>query len=72
MGAAMKEAYNKSCDAAEKLTTFAKEHPVLCTVIALGILAVLAPAVLSALGFTGEGIAEGKSCLTQVRVSKLI
>jgi hypothetical protein len=61
MGAAMRDAYEKSAEAAGKLTTFAKDHPVLCTVVALGILWLLAPVVMSALGFTVEGIAEGES-----------
>lgn len=60
MGAAMRDAYNKSADAAEKLTTFAKDHPVFCTVVALGILWILTPVIMSALGFTAEGIAEGE------------
>jgi len=61
LGAAMQDAYNESAAASEKLTTFAKDHPVLCTVVALGILWILAPAVISALGFTAEGVAEGES-----------
>lgn len=61
MGAAMRDAYNRSVHAAEKMTTFAKDHPVLCTVVALGILEILAPFVISALGFTAEGVLEGES-----------
>lgn len=59
MGAAMRDAYNRSVAAAETLTSFAREHPVFCTVVALGVLAILAPAVISALGFTAEGVMEG-------------
>lgn len=39
---------------------FAKEHPVYCTIIALGVLCLLWPVVLDALGFGEAGIIEGK------------
>jgi hypothetical protein len=59
--AAMAEALKKSGDAAQKLTTFAKEHPeLMCTLIALGVLAILVPVVITALGFTAEGVVEGE------------
>ena len=61
MGAAMRDAYNKSCEAAERFTTFTNDHPILCTVVALGILWILAPVVMSALGFAEEGIMAGRS-----------
>jgi hypothetical protein len=57
MGQAMTEALKK---AAAEAKDFVCEHPVLCTVIALGILAVLAPWVLEALGFAELGPVEGK------------
>lgn len=60
MGAAMRNAYNRSSEVAQKSTTFAKDHPVICTLIALGVLVILAPAAISALGFTAEGVAEGE------------
>lgn len=51
-------------DAAEKATLsavdFSKQHPVWCTVIALGILATLAPYGLTWLGFGEIGIVEGE------------
>jgi hypothetical protein len=59
--AAMAEALKKSRDAAQKLTAFAKEHPeLMCILIALGVLAILVPVVITALGFTAEGVVEGK------------
>lgn len=51
-------------DAVEKATAeaydFAKEHPVYCTIIALGVLCLLWPWALEALGFGEAGIMEGK------------
>ena len=60
MRQAMKEAYDKACDAAVSLGEFIHDHPIFCTVIALGILVILAPAVIHALGFGALGPVEGK------------
>ena len=60
IGEAMKHAYDKSVEAVERMTTFAKDHPVLCTAIALGILMIMVPVVITALGFTAGGVAEGE------------
>jgi ElaB/YqjD/DUF883 family membrane-anchored ribosome-binding protein len=64
MNAAMQEAYEKACDAAKAIEGFAAEHPiataVFCTVIALGVLVVLAPYVVEALGFGELGPVAGK------------
>lgn len=57
MGKALKEAFERSTSAA---IGFAREHPVYCTIIALGILVALAPWALEALGFGLEGPLEGK------------
>lgn len=57
---AMRQAYDKACDAAASLAEFVHEHPILCTVIALGILVILAPAVIHTLGFGALGPGEGK------------
>ena len=73
LSAAMQEAYDKAYDAFQKTEGFAADHPmateVLCTVIALGILVVLAPYVVELLGFCagfGElGPVEGKSRFLQ-------
>jgi len=60
---AMKDAYEKALDAAAAVLGFARDHPVLtgvfCVVIALGILMLLAPAVIHALGFGILGPVEG-------------
>jgi hypothetical protein len=37
-----------------------KDHPIMCAVIAIGILVVLAPWVIEALGFAEGGILEGR------------
>jgi ElaB/YqjD/DUF883 family membrane-anchored ribosome-binding protein len=60
LGQAMKEAYDKACEAAKSLGEFIHDHPIWFTIIALGILVILAPAVLEALGFGALGPVEGK------------
>ena len=57
MAQAMKDAFDKATSAA---VDFAREHPVYCTIIALGILVILAPWVIEALGFGELGPIEGK------------
>jgi hypothetical protein len=61
MGQAMREAYDKACALVAALGEFVQEHPIFCTVVALGILVILAPAVIHALGFSALGPVEGKS-----------
>ncbi|MCJ1248316.1 hypothetical protein MMC30_005533 [Trapelia coarctata] len=62
MNAALKEAYLKAFEEAKKIEGFVEAHPVattvFCTIIALGVLWILAPYVLGALGF-GEEIVGG-------------
>lgn len=59
-GAAMNQAMNDACNkAVNEAVEFAKEHPVYCTIIALGVLVVLAPWVIEALGFGELGPIEG-------------
>ena len=64
MNEGMQKAYNKAVDAAECFEGFVKEHPVavevFCTVVALGVLAVLVPEALAWLGFEEVGILEGE------------
>jgi hypothetical protein len=64
MAPAMQEAYDKACEAAKKIPGFAADHPVatavFCTVIALGVLVLLAPYVLELLGFAELGPVEGE------------
>jgi hypothetical protein len=54
----MKDAFEKATGAAIE---FAKEHPVYFTIITLGVLVILAPWVIEALGFVEAGIVKGKS-----------
>ena len=64
MAPAMQEAYDKACEAAKTIEGFAADHPiataVFCTVIALGVLVVLAPYALELLGFGELGPIEGE------------
>jgi len=59
LGPAVRDAYEKALAAAMSVEGFVIEHPVFCTVVALGVLAVMAPWVLGALGFCEVGIEEG-------------
>ncbi|EGP82410.1 uncharacterized protein MYCGRDRAFT_51611 [Zymoseptoria tritici IPO323] len=67
MGPAMKAAFDKALQCAKdigKLTEdFANEHPflvsIVCAVVAIGILYLLAPWIIEALGFTEFGPAAG-------------
>ena len=67
MGDAMKEAHEKSMESAMKIEAFIedseREHPIytalLITVVALGILVLLTPWVIEALGFAATGPVEG-------------
>ncbi|KAI9790612.1 MAG: hypothetical protein M1816_004944 [Peltula sp. TS41687] len=67
MGQAMREAYEKASAAAEAIEGFARDgwrdHPVYCTVfcivVALGILIILTPVIIHALGFGAMGPVEG-------------
>lgn len=56
MGQAMKDASGR---AIEEARDFASEHPYFCALIAVGVLAVLMPWVLEALGFAELGPLEG-------------
>jgi hypothetical protein len=57
----LKEAYDKACETAKAIEGFVQEHPVFCTVIALGVLVLIAPWALEALGFGELGPIEGMS-----------
>ena len=59
-GHALQHAYNR---AFEEAADFPHDHPVFCTLLALGILVILAPWVLEALGFAELGPVEGKDLL---------
>jgi ElaB/YqjD/DUF883 family membrane-anchored ribosome-binding protein len=59
LGAHINDAYHRAWEAARSVEGFVIEHPVMCTVIALGVLAIIAPWVLEALGFAELGPIEG-------------
>ena len=58
MGAALQEAYDRAVGEAWE---WSKEHPVWATIIAIGVLVIIAPWVLEALGFGELGPIEGLS-----------
>ena len=56
----LKKAYDWAVEEARKIPGFVKDHPVWCTVVAVGVLLILAPYVLEVLGFgTLEAIGFG-------------
>jgi hypothetical protein len=63
MGSAMKVAYDRASEAVDALFSFTKDHPEvmagMLTIIAVGILVILAPAFVEALGFAELGPVEG-------------
>ena len=61
MSAAFRESYEKVEGVVNGIEGFVKEHPILCALIALGILVLLAPWVIEALGFAEGGILEGEN-----------
>lgn len=66
LGPAVKEAYEKVCDTAKSVEGFIQEHPVFCTVIALGVLVCIAPPILEILGFGELGPIEGLKTITSI------
>ena len=64
MNPALKGAYNEACEATKEFKEFVAEHPlatgVFCTVIAVGVLVILAPYAVEALGFGELGPIEGE------------
>lgn len=59
LGPVVRDAYHKAWDVARSIEGFVIEHPVMCTVIALGVLCIIAPWVIEALGFAELGPIEG-------------
>ncbi|KIL66900.1 hypothetical protein M378DRAFT_160444 [Amanita muscaria Koide BX008] len=59
MGQAMKDAYEKAAQVVADIWGFAKEHPVFCALVALGILVILLPWAIEVLGFGELGPTEG-------------
>jgi hypothetical protein len=75
MGPLMKEAYDKVVAAVNNVEEWAEAHPVTTTLIVLGLLAVMVPWVLTALGFAEGGILEGTCtsfCCMSWRVYKVL
>jgi hypothetical protein len=65
MGIALGETYENVVREIDSIEGFVEDHPVICAVIAIGILVVLAPWVVEALGFAEGGIVAGKWHLCQ-------
>jgi hypothetical protein len=65
MGQAMAMAYDEAARAADEVFKFAESHPMLAagliTIIAVGILVIMAPMIVEALGFAELGPLEGES-----------
>ncbi|KNG50033.1 hypothetical protein DDE82_004588 [Stemphylium lycopersici] len=59
LGPTVHNAYNRAWDVARGIEGFVVEHPVMCTVIAFGVLAIVAPWILELLGFADLGPVEG-------------
>ena len=59
LGPTISNACDKVWEAARSIEGFVIEHPIMCTVIALGVLAIIAPWMLEALGFAELGPIEG-------------
>ena len=59
-GPKFREAYDKAVEGTQVIEGLVKEHPVYSTVIALGIIAILCPWIITALGFTMKGVAKGE------------
>ncbi|KAF3008601.1 hypothetical protein E8E13_007782 [Curvularia kusanoi] len=59
LGPAIRDAYHKAWTAANEIEGFVIQHPVMCSIIALGVLVVIAPWVIEALGFAELGPVEG-------------
>jgi len=60
MGDALRDIHEKVKCAVDGVEGFVKNHPIECTLIALGILVLLSPWVIEALGFAEGGILEGE------------
>jgi hypothetical protein len=59
LGPATCDAYNKAWRTANEIEGFVIQHPVMCSIIALGVLVIIAPWVIEALGFAELGPVEG-------------
>jgi hypothetical protein len=59
LGPVLKKAYETALEVALAVEGFTTTHPVFCTVVAIGVLVLLAPWALEALGFGELGPVEG-------------
>ena len=59
LGPAIRDAYHKAWDVANDIEGFVIQRPVMCSIIALGVLVIIAPWVIEALGFAELGPVEG-------------
>ncbi|KAJ4989317.1 hypothetical protein SVAN01_05222 [Stagonosporopsis vannaccii] len=59
LGPAIRDAYRKAWSVANDIEGFVIKHPVMCEIIAFGVLAIVAPWVIEALGFAELGPVEG-------------
>ncbi|KAH7392591.1 hypothetical protein BKA66DRAFT_557857 [Pyrenochaeta sp. MPI-SDFR-AT-0127] len=59
LGPTVRDAYHKAWETAKSIEGFVIEHPIMCMIIALGVLVIIAPWVLEALGFAELGPVEG-------------
>ncbi|KAJ4337557.1 hypothetical protein N0V95_008295 [Ascochyta clinopodiicola] len=59
LGPAIRDAYHKAWSVADNIEGFVVQHPVMCTVIAFGVLVIIAPWVIETLGFAELGPVEG-------------
>ena len=64
MAPALQTAFKKAQEEAMDLLQTAKDHPVFVTVIALGILVLLMPAIIELLGFGALGPIEGDNLVS--------
>jgi hypothetical protein len=59
LGPVINNAYHSAWEVANSIEGFVIEHPIMCSIIALGVLAIIAPWVLEALGFAESGPVGG-------------
>ncbi|KAI9861009.1 MAG: hypothetical protein M1824_002775 [Vezdaea acicularis] len=59
LGPVLQDTYDRACEEAKKIPGIVRDHPYWSIVVALGILAILTPLVIYALGFTAEGVLAG-------------
>ncbi|KAM0703647.1 hypothetical protein Q7P35_009586 [Cladosporium inversicolor] len=72
MGEALREIYEKVVGVVEGVEGFVKNHPIVCALIALGILVLLAPWVIEALGFAEGGFWKVRSIGVRFVVTVLV